>query len=84
MSKNNKPIFTASEEMKSEYCAKIVRIGEMKPIEGSDFLVQTIVDGNSIVISKGMFETGEPVIYCMNETQLRISISPTLCFSMIW
>lgn len=70
MSKNSKPIFTASEEMKSEYCAKIVRIGEMKPIEGSDFLVQTIVDGNSIVVSKGMFETGEPVIYCMNETQL--------------
>jgi hypothetical protein len=70
MSKNTKPIFTASENMKNEYCAKIVRIGEMKNIEGSDFLVQTIVDGNSIVISKGMFETGEPVIYCMNETQL--------------
>ena len=70
MSKNTKPIFTASEGMKNEYCAKIVRIGEMKNIEGSDFLVQTIVDGNSIVISKGMFETGEPVIYCMNETQL--------------
>ena len=70
MSKSTKPIFTASENMKNEYCAKIVHIGEMKDIEGSDFLVQTIVDGNSIVISKGMFETGEPVIYCMNETQL--------------
>ena len=70
MAKNSKIFFTASENMKNEYCAKIVRIGEMKGIEGSDFLVQTIVDGNSIVISKGMFETGEPVIYCMNETQL--------------
>lgn len=70
MSKNSKPIFTASEGMKNEYCAKIVRIGEMKDIDGSDFLVQTIVDGNSIVISKGMFETGEAVIYCMNETQI--------------
>lgn len=70
MEKQKKPLFTASDKIKHEYCAKIVRIGEMKPIENSDFLVQTIVDGNSIVISKGMFEVGEPVIYCMNETQI--------------
>lgn len=65
-----KCLFTASEYMKEEYCAKIVRIGEMKPIEGSDFLVQTFVDGFSIVVSKGQFTVGEPVIYCMNETAL--------------
>lgn len=65
-----KKLFSASENMKQEYCAEIVRIGEMKPIEGSDFLVQTIVDGFSIVVSKGEFTEGEPVIYCMNETAL--------------
>ena len=70
MNKDEKRLFTASENMKQEYCAEIVRIGEMKPIEGSDFLVQTIVDGFSIVVSKGEFTEGEPVIYCMNETAL--------------
>ena len=60
--KTEKRLFTASEYMKEEYCAKIVRIGEMKPIEGSDFLVQTFVDGFSIVVSKGQFTEGEPVI----------------------
>ena len=65
-----KRLFTASEGMKEEYCAKIVRIGEMKEIEGSDFLVQTMVDGFSIVVQKGAFTVGEPVIYCMNETAL--------------
>ena len=70
MQKEKKKLFSASENMKQEYCAEIVRIGEMKPIEGSDFLVQTIVDGFSIVVSKGEFTEGEPVIYCMNETAL--------------
>ncbi|MBP5724762.1 MAG: hypothetical protein J6X18_14460 [Bacteroidales bacterium] len=70
MTKEEKKLFTASEGMKQEYCAEIVRIGEMKPIEGSDYLVQTMVDGFSIVVSKGEFTEGEPVIYCMNETAL--------------
>ena len=65
-----KRAFTASEGMKKEYCAKIVRIGEMKPIEGSDFLVQTMMDGFSCVVAKGAFEVGEPVIYCLNETAI--------------
>ena len=68
--REEKRLFTASEGMKQEYCAEIVRIGEMKPIEGSDYLVQTMVDGFSIVVSKGEFTEGEPVIYCMNETAL--------------
>lgn len=37
--------FTASPEMKSEYCAQVVKIGELKPIEGSDYLAQVIVSG---------------------------------------
>ena len=62
--------FTASADMKEEYCAKIVRLGELKPVEGADRLVYTIVDGFSIVLEKGSFEEGEAVIYCLNETQI--------------
>ena len=70
MDKTEKRMFSASEDMKKEYCAKIVRIGEMKPIEGSDFLMQTMMDGFSCVVAKGAFEVGEPVIYCLNETAI--------------
>lgn len=68
MTKN--AFFTASADMKEEYCAKIVRLGELKPVEGADRLVYTIVDGFSIVLEKGSFEEGEAVIYCLNETQI--------------
>ena len=63
-------LLTASADMKKEYCAKIVRIGAMHPIEGADRLVQTFVDGNSIVVPKGMYEQGEAVVYCANECQI--------------
>lgn len=56
--------------MKREYCSKIVRIGAMHPIEGADRLAKTNIDGNSIVVPKGMFKPGEAVIYCANETQI--------------
>ena len=36
--KEKKRLFSASEGMKQEYCSEIVRMGEMKPIEGSDSL----------------------------------------------
>lgn len=63
-------LLTASADMKKEYCAKIVRIGAMHPIEGADRLVQTFVDGNSIVVPKGLYQQGEAVVYCSNETQI--------------
>lgn len=65
-----KQFLTASADMKEEYCAKVVRIGKMNPIEGADRLVQTLLDGFSIVVGKGQFTEGEPVIYCLNETQI--------------
>ena len=34
----NKNVFTFSENGSKEYSASIVRIGELHPIEGSDFL----------------------------------------------
>ncbi|MDE5888686.1 MAG: hypothetical protein K2H20_01560, partial [Bacilli bacterium] len=66
--KNN--ILTASPEMKSEYCAQVVKIGELKPIEGSDYLAQTLVSGISMVVRKDEFKTGDYAIYCKNETAL--------------
>lgn len=67
--KKNK-LFSCSADMKKEYCAKILRIGPQYPIKGAERLVQTYVDGNSVVVPKGMYESGEAVVYCMNETQL--------------
>ena len=63
-------ILSASPEMKVEYCAQVVRIGELKPIEGSDFLAQTMVSGTSMVVRKDEFKTGDYAIYCKNETVL--------------
>lgn len=63
-------LLTASADMKREYCAKVVRMGLMHPIEGADRLEQTFVDGNSIVVPKGVYEPGEAVVYCSNETQI--------------
>ena len=62
--------FTSSPEMKPEYCAQVVKIGELKPIEGSDYLAQVIVSGTSMVIRKDEFKTGDYAIYCKNETAL--------------
>lgn len=61
--------FKMSENGSHEYCCTVVRVGELTPIEGSDFLMQTMVNGNSIVVSKDVKE-GDIMIYAENETQL--------------
>ena len=63
-------LLDASSEMNTEYCAQVVKIGELKPIEGSDYLAQVIVSGTSMVIRKDEFKTGDYAIYCKNETAL--------------
>lgn len=55
---------------KEEYCATIVRIGETFPIEGKDRILKTLVNGNSIVIGKDEFKTGDIAVYCPIETCL--------------
>lgn len=66
----NEKMFSSSENIKKEYCAQIVRIGELIPIEGSDFLAQVTVSGTSMVVRKDEFKTGDYAIYCKNETVL--------------
>lgn len=57
-----------SKTFKDEYCATIVQIGNIEPIEGKDRIVKTIVNGLSIVIGKADFKTGDYAVYCANET----------------
>lgn len=66
----NENIFTMSKNGVSEYCCTVVRIGEVLPIEGSDFLGQTLIFGESIVVRKDSIKEGDLVFYATNETQL--------------
>ena len=66
---NNK-IFTMSPEGKSEYCCNIVQIGEVKPIENSDFLGQVMIYDKSIVVRKDQVKEGMLMFYASNETQI--------------
>ena len=65
-----KNAFTQSENIKEEYCASIIRVGEVTPVENSDFLVKTIIGGFPIVCNKADIKSGDVVIYCKNETEL--------------
>jgi hypothetical protein len=63
-------VFTKSDGFKSEYSAAVIRVGELTPIEGSDFLAKTNVFGTQIVVRKDQVHTGDIMIYAANETQL--------------
>lgn len=63
-------MISKSDSIKSEYCCTVVKIGAVKPIEGSDFLGQTLVNGLSIVVRKDQVKEGDILIYAANETQL--------------
>lgn len=62
--------FTASKEMSHEYCCTVVKLGDVTPIEGSDFLAQTLVEGRTIVVRKDQVKTGDVMFYASNESQL--------------
>lgn len=70
MAKNK--LLSMSDNGKSEYCCNVVRIGEVAPIEGSDFLAKTIINGDSIVIRKDEVKEGDLMFYASNETQLNL------------
>jgi hypothetical protein len=63
-------MLTKSSDFLQEYCATVVRIGAITPIEGSDFLGSTLVNGFSIIVRKDMISEGDVMIYCPIETQL--------------
>lgn len=63
-------VFTKSDNFKSEYSCAVVRVGELTPIDGSDFLAKTNVFGTQIVVRKDQIKEGDVMIYAANETQL--------------
>ena len=65
-------IFRQSPDMKQEYCASIVRIGEVKPIEGSDFLGVTLVNGIEVVVRKDAVHEGDIMFFAPQETALNL------------
>lgn len=65
-----KSILTQSENISHEYCASVIRVGELFPIEGSDYLAKTIIDGYSVVVRKNDVHTGDIMFYAANETVL--------------
>lgn len=66
----DKKIFTQSDGFKSEYSCAVVRVGELTPIEGSDFLAKTDIFGTQIVVRKDQVKTGDIMFYAANETAL--------------
>ena len=65
-----KNFLTMSENGKAEYCCSVVRISELTPIDGSDFLAKTNVLGTQIVVRKDMVKEGDIMFYAANETAL--------------
>lgn len=63
-------MFTKSDNYKQEYCAQIVKIGELIPIENSDFLARTVVNGFNVVVGKNDVYEGEIMVYAKLETEV--------------
>ena len=59
-----------SKNGKSEYCCNVVKVGELNPIEGSDFLAQTFIGDASLVVRKDMVKEGDLLFYVSNECQI--------------
>lgn len=63
--------FEKSEFIKTEYSCEVVTIGELTPIEGSDFLVKTeIHPGIPVVVRKDEVHTGDVMFYVDLECQI--------------
>lgn len=56
--------------MSAEYCCTIVRIGEITPIENTDFLATTELNGRTIVIRKDQVKQGDVMFYASNQSAL--------------
>ena len=63
-------VLSKSSKFVQEYCATVVQIGEINPIEGSDFLGMTLVNGFPIVVRKDQVKEGDVMVYCPIETQI--------------
>ena len=65
-----KRVLECSELMSHEYCCTIIQVGKLNPINGSDFLAETMVEGRTIVIRKDQVKEGDILFYVQNECEL--------------
>ena len=64
-------MFTKSDNFKGEYCAQVVKIGPLEPIENSDFLVKAVIGaGYQVVVGKNDVKEGDVMVYAKVETEL--------------
>lgn len=59
-----------SKDMSLEYCATVVRLGEVKPIEDTTYLGKVTVEGCNIVVRRDKVHEGDVMIYVSNECQI--------------
>lgn len=63
-------LISLSKQGTSEYCIDVVKIGQVFPIENSDFLAYTKVFNDIIVVRKDQVHEGDLMFYASNECQL--------------
>lgn len=59
-----------SKDFTEEYCCSVVKVGELAPVENSDRLMQTRINGESIVVNKADVKEGDVMLYVSNECQI--------------
>lgn len=59
-----------SKDFTEEYCCSVVRVGQLAPVENSDRLMQTVVNGERIVVNKDDVREGDVMLYVSNECQV--------------
>ena len=77
-------ILSKSDNFKQEYCCSIIKVGTLKPIEGSDFLAQTFIGDASIVVRKDQVKEGDLMFYAsMSANLMRSSLVPTISLILV-
>ena len=56
--------------MLHEYCCSVIKLGELEPVPGADRLVKATINGDPVLLGKGIYNEGDIMIYCPIETQL--------------
>ena len=59
-----------SKDFTEEYCCSVVRVGQLEPVENSDNLMRTVVNGERIVVNKQDVKEGDVMLYVSNECQI--------------
>ena len=58
--------------------AYVVKIDDLQPIEGADFIEKAVVGGWNVVAQKGLYSVGDLAVYCEIDSWIPHSIAPFL------